>query len=598
VRRAGGGPVDAAAGRLGPAAAGARGLPDARDAGGVPLLPRRLPRVAAGAGRGRAGVPLQVGEARRAGHADPRPAPHAQPRSRGHPGAEAAAALHRCGGRPVAGAGAGAAGRHRPAGRPGRLGAVPGRLPRRAGGGRHRECGAAPRPGRAGVHRPPRLPVSQRVGGVRGPGRAAGRRAAGQHGVPDRPRGPDAQREGAAGPRGADGEGQAHRGRPAAVRPVRPGRPPAVAADGQADLRGRATAGGGDRPERRLAGRRGGDAQGPPAAGRGVAGGVSGRIGAVLSPLTALWAAAALAGPPSLPWEGAPFSDPAAQMAKVAATLPNPFDRDADVEVLLEETSYVFDEAGGRDSTTRVVFRALTRSGAEQWGTVGAEWSPWLEDRPEVKARVISAGGSERAFDPATLAEETGQGPPESFSDRKAVRGPLPGMAPGVVVEELISIKHHRPAVGSSERESFYFGGGTPTLRSRLIIDLPAKLTFRSEVQGSDAKPVVSESGGRRRVTVEMRDLPAQRTPERGMPPEVVPQPRIIFGTAKSWNEVARAYSEVVDKQIGGSKLQAEAKRITAGAKGTKAVADRLLAWLHKSVRYTGVELASAAVVP
>jgi len=285
-------------------------------------------------------------------------------------------------------------------------------------------------------------------------------------------------------------------------------------------------------------------------------------------------------------------------MAKVAATLPNPFDRDADVEVLLEETSYVFDEAGGRDSTTRVVFRVLTRTGAEQWATVGAEWSPWLEDRPEVKARVISAGGSERAFDPATLAEETGQGPPESFSDRKAVRGPLPGMAPGVVVEELISIKHHRPAVGSSERESFYFGGGTPTLRSRLIIDLPAKLTFRSEVQGSDAKPVVSESGGRRRVTVEMRDLPAQRTPERGMPPEVVPQPRIIFGTAKSWNEVARAYSEVVDKQIGGSKLQAEAKRITAGAKGTKAVADRLLAWLHKSVRYTGVELASAAVVP
>jgi len=325
---------------------------------------------------------------------------------------------------------------------------------------------------------------------------------------------------------------------------------------------------------------------------------VSGRIGAVPSPLTALWAAAALAGPPSLPWDGVPFSAPAAKVAKAAATLPAPFDREADVEVLLEETSYVFDDAGAHDSTTRVVFRVLTRTGAEQWATVGAEWSPWLEDRPEVKARVISASGSERAFDAATLAEETEQGAPESFSDRKAVRGPLPGMAPGVVVEELITIKHHRPAVGSSERESFYFGGGAPTLHSRLTLDLPAKLPFRSEVQGGDARPAVSESGGRRKVTVEMRDLPAQKTPERGMPPEVVPQPRIIFGTARTWNEVARAYSEVVDQQLGGSKLQAEAKRITAGARGTKEVADRLLAWLHKSVRYTGVELASAAVVP
>ena len=318
----------------------------------------------------------------------------------------------------------------------------------------------------------------------------------------------------------------------------------------------------------------------------------------VPSPLIALWACAALAGPPSLPWDGVPFSAPAAEVARAAAALPAPADRDADVEVLLEETSYVFDDTGAHDSTTHVVFRVLTRTGAEQWATVGAEWSPWLEDKPEVRARVISSGGSERAFDAATLAEESQQGAPESFTDRKAVRGPLPGIAAGAVVEELISIKHHRPALGTSERESFYFGGGTPTRRSRLTIDLPAKLPFQSAVQGSDVKPVMSESGGRRKVTVEVRNLPAQKTPERGMPPEVVPQPRIIFGTARAWNEVARAYSEVVDKQIGGSKLQGEAKRLTAGAKGTKEMADRLLAWLHKSVRYTGVELASAAIVP
>jgi transglutaminase-like putative cysteine protease len=321
----------------------------------------------------------------------------------------------------------------------------------------------------------------------------------------------------------------------------------------------------------------------------------------VLSPLIALWASTALAGPPPsplFPWDGAPFSASAQEMVSAAAALPAPADRDADVEVLLEESSYVFDESGAHDSTTHVVFRVLTRTGAERWSSVGAEWSPWLEERPVVKARVIAAGGTERTFDASTLAEETQQGAPESFSDRRAVRGPLPGIAQGSVVEELISIRRHRPAVGASERDAYYFGGGAPTRRSKVTIDLPAKLPFRSAVQGTGERPAVTESGGRRKVTVEVRDLPAMKRPEQSMPPEVVPQPRLIFGTARSWNEVARAYAAVVDQQIDPKSLAVQAMRTTGGARGTREVADRLLAWVHRTVRYTGVELASAAIVP
>ncbi|HVE86720.1 MAG TPA: DUF3857 domain-containing protein, partial [Myxococcales bacterium] len=317
----------------------------------------------------------------------------------------------------------------------------------------------------------------------------------------------------------------------------------------------------------------------------------------MLFTLCALWASAALAGAPP-PWEGAPFSASGKAMAQAAAALPAPAGRDADVEVLLEDVTLTFDGAGAHDSTTRVVFRTLTQAGAESWATVGAEWSPWLEDRPQIRARVIAPDGTEHPLDPATLSEESEQASPESFSDRKAVRGPLPAMAAGVVVEEQITTRHRRPAIGPSERDTYYFGGGAPTRLSRWSVDLPAKLPFRYALQGTGAAARATQAAGRQHVAVELRDLPAMKAPERAMPPEVVPQARITFGTARSWNEVASAYAEVVDRQVASAGVAEQAKKLAAGEKAPRAVADRMLAWLRKSIRYTGVELAEAAVVP
>jgi hypothetical protein len=78
------------------------------------------------------------------------------------------------------------------------------------------------------------------------------------------------------------------------------------------------------------------------------------------------------AAPP--PWEAAPaFTADPVELARAAAALPPP--KDADVDVLVEEASFVFDERGRATSTWRMVYRALTRDAAERWSSTRRRWS-------------------------------------------------------------------------------------------------------------------------------------------------------------------------------------------------------------------------------
>src|SRR5438067_2058075 len=83
-----------------------------------------------------------------------------------------------------------------------------------------------------------------------------------------------------------------------------------------------------------------------------------------------------------------------------------------------------------------------------------------------------------------------------------------PAFAAGAVVEETLVYRHHHPAIGSSERISYYFGGGAPTRRSRIALEAPVRLPLAYAIQGTGAQPVVADSGGRKHVALELRDLP------------------------------------------------------------------------------------------
>src|SRR5437899_1210899 len=56
--------------------------------------------------------------------------------------------------------------------------------------------------------------------------------------------------------------------------------------------------------------------------------------------------------------------------------------------VLLEEVRYEFDAEGRQTVRYRTIFKALTRTGAENWAMIERTWAPWQEDRPTIRARV------------------------------------------------------------------------------------------------------------------------------------------------------------------------------------------------------------------
>ena len=67
-------------------------------------------------------------------------------------------------------------------------------------------------------------------------------------------------------------------------------------------------------------------------------------------------------------------------------------------------------------------------------------WSPWHQDRPRIRARVINPDGQAYDFDPGSLIEgsEGGNQNTGVYSDLHTLNGPYPQAHIGSVIEEEI----------------------------------------------------------------------------------------------------------------------------------------------------------------
>lgn len=300
----------------------------------------------------------------------------------------------------------------------------------------------------------------------------------------------------------------------------------------------------------------------------------------------------------SEPWD-APFSaDPKALVDAAQAVSAD----DAGVVVLLDEARYTFDESGRSTLAQHVVYRVANESGVEHWSTVEALWAPWYQEKPEIKARVISKDGSVHEFDARALTETPA--PEESldiFSDNRVLRAPLPAVAVGAVVEQLITYKDKSPMVDAGTSGRFFFGRGVPVHRARLVLDAPSSLTLRVVNRTSPVVDPKKETvDGRQRTTYEVSDIKAIDWMEFNLPFDQSGRPYTAFSTGKSWADVAKRYSEIVDKQIAGSSptLAPLVKAASVASSKRADVVAAILAAIQKDVRYAGVEVGEGSVIP
>jgi tetratricopeptide (TPR) repeat protein len=298
--------------------------------------------------------------------------------------------------------------------------------------------------------------------------------------------------------------------------------------------------------------------------------------------------------PAASPWDAQPFAaEPNAVLAAARAAASD--NTTADVVVLLEEGRYLFDAQGRCDYRYRLVYLVRTEAGAREWPSIGTVWAPWHEERPVLRARVVTPEGQAHVLDPDTIGEvPVSQVNPDILTDRKRLRAPLPGIEAGAVVEQEVRSVDREPFFGAGTRYRFYLGNVVPTRRTRVIVDAPESLPLHHVLRGASGLTLERErAAGRVRLSLEAGPLEPMSAIEPWMPSDRPRGAYLAFSTGASWAAVAEAYARIVDAQVG----IASPATLRPGVRREE-VAARLLRALHAEVRYTGLEFGEAAIVP
>ena len=269
------------------------------------------------------------------------------------------------------------------------------------------------------------------------------------------------------------------------------------------------------------------------------------------------------------------------------------------VVLLLEEHQYTIDEKRRTTARIRKVYRIVKQDSVEYWSSVEQEYEPWHESRPELRARVISADGKEHWLDPKTIADAPAQEYDDSiYSDRRVLRAPLPAVAAGAVVEYEIVSRETAPLLDAGEARRIYVPSHAPMQRFRVAIEASKSVPLHAVARGFPESALRrQESGNTTRVECELGPRAVKTDYEAGVPSEAAESAYIAFSTGRSWQEIAGRYEAIVDEQIRAAELKPflEGMELKGNA---LVVAARLVAKLHREIRYTGVEFGEAAIVP
>jgi hypothetical protein len=317
----------------------------------------------------------------------------------------------------------------------------------------------------------------------------------------------------------------------------------------------------------------------------------------LLLPALAITLTNASSGEDKYPLDAPAFSIKSADVLQAAKAGEEP--KDVDVEMLFEEHRYQLDAEGREHRTVHRIFRYLTDRGVEDWCNTEADWCPSCEEKPVIRARVITSDGVSHELDPESIAEvSSGADDHNMFSDQKLLRAPLPAIEVGAVVEEEIINREQRPLFDRGLVERFQLTDTHPVRQLRLVIEAPTSLPLQYEVLGSELRPTRSEHDGKVTLRLDTGPMPAQEPPEPYMPPDVCRWPQIVFSTGKSWGEVANRYTELVEPQLDTKAVASLVHDAVDKETDRKKIIAKLLGIVRTHVRYTGIEFGKGAIVP
>ena len=288
---------------------------------------------------------------------------------------------------------------------------------------------------------------------------------------------------------------------------------------------------------------------------------------------------------------------PAAQVLESA--LPWDSQKGEQAAVLFHQGVFDYQQDGSLKSVTRIVYKVMNPEGVKNWSSIQVSYSPWHEDKPQIRVRITNPDGVQSEIKTADLIEVSGQSDSKNiYSYSKILKGPFPQVKEGSVIEqEIISLS--RPLLpGAGLMRYWSFSGNLPEAYNTLKINLPDSqtLNFVTHELG-DLKPQITSSlGVKSYVFTKSNILPFNLT-ETNLPTEDLKWPGVVFTTAKDWKTLSELYSKSVESQLSNQSLS-----IPPGLLDEKTTpwekARKYLHWIDGKVRYTGLELGINSIVP
>jgi tetratricopeptide (TPR) repeat protein len=268
------------------------------------------------------------------------------------------------------------------------------------------------------------------------------------------------------------------------------------------------------------------------------------------------------------------------------------------VVMLRHDEELSVDDQGRFARRTRLVYVVRTQAGLDEWDAVESSWSPYYQDRPRMRARVVEPGGAVAELDPKLVTDAPElQTAPSVYSDRRRLAAPLPRLQIGGIVEYEVVATDHRARLAAGDIGFVAIGSWVPTSSTRVALSAPAarKAKHLAHELPGGAKPIHSIEHGRETWSYAFGALAPLGAFEMYVPGDGPARPYVGLSTAASWSAIAREYGRLVDRRIadGPALLPAELPR-----KPTIEAVRAITAWLHRRVRYTGIELGHAAITP
>jgi tetratricopeptide (TPR) repeat protein len=297
-------------------------------------------------------------------------------------------------------------------------------------------------------------------------------------------------------------------------------------------------------------------------------------------------------------WSGPAFSANPAALREAAGLIKA--DKNTEATVLLNDCAFSFDETGKEVTTRHLIYRIENQQGVERWAEVSGEWKAWYQNKPEIKARVITPDGVEHWLDSRTLSDvPVHQNAPDMYSDARRFGGPLPAIAPGAIAETEVIIRDTSPLLGLGLVMRMSLGWSIPVNKTHLVVTHPASVPLHCQVRLlPDATVKKSNQKGQETITIEHGPIRAYTERLADVPADAVWHPEFELSTGTSWHQFASEYARLTEDKLRTSDVQPLLAEIKVKAKSRNEVIRQLVAILHQNVRYTGVEFGETSWIP